>query len=71
MVPIRNPKALAEAMLRVLNDADLEERLRRNGPPSTASFTWEKVVDRFEHALNSLYDDAAPGGPGDGERSST
>jgi glycosyltransferase involved in cell wall biosynthesis len=54
LVPIRDPEALAEAMLRVLTDRSLAVRLRRNGPPTAARFTWESAVDRFEHALHSL-----------------
>ena len=54
LVPIRDPQALAEAMLRVLTDRSLAARLRRNGPPTAARFTWESAVDRFEHALHSL-----------------
>jgi len=56
MVPCRDPEALAKAMIRVLTDKVLTERLRRNGPPTAARFTWESAVDRFEHALTSLFD---------------
>jgi glycosyltransferase involved in cell wall biosynthesis len=56
IVPIHDPAALAGAMVRVLTDADLVERLRRNGPPTAARFTWERAVDRFEQALTNLFD---------------
>jgi glycosyltransferase involved in cell wall biosynthesis len=55
MVPPRDPVALANAMLRVLTEPQVAERLRRNGPPTAARFTWEHAVDRFEHALNNLF----------------
>ena len=55
MVPPRDPIALANAMLRVLTEPDLAERLRCNGPPTAAHFTWEHAVDRFERALNNLF----------------
>jgi len=55
MVSPRDPVALANAMLRVLTEPDLAERLRRNGPPTAARFTWERAADRFERALNDLY----------------
>ena len=55
MVPPRDPVALADAMLRVLTEPDLAERLRRNGPPTAARFTWEQAVDRFERALYNLF----------------
>jgi glycosyltransferase involved in cell wall biosynthesis len=54
MVPARDPSALADAMLRVLTDTDLAKRLRLNGPPTAAQFTWERAVDRFEVAIADL-----------------
>jgi len=54
MVPPRDPGALANAMARVLTDATLAERLRRNGPPTAARFKWDSTVDRFEQALQDL-----------------
>jgi glycosyltransferase involved in cell wall biosynthesis len=54
MVPPRDPKALAEGMTRVLIDPVLAERLRRNGPPTAARFTWDNAVDRLEKSLESL-----------------
>jgi glycosyltransferase involved in cell wall biosynthesis len=54
MVPVRDPAALAEAMLRVMTDTDLAKRLRLNGPPTAAQFTWERAVDRFEAAIADL-----------------
>lgn len=52
VVPARDPKALAEAMLCVLADTALAQRLRRSGPPTAARFTWDDAVDRFERALS-------------------
>jgi glycosyltransferase involved in cell wall biosynthesis len=54
MVPIRDPGALAGAIIRVLNDDELAERFRRNGPLMAAQFTWDKAVDRLERALDSV-----------------
>jgi glycosyltransferase involved in cell wall biosynthesis len=54
MVPTRDPDALAEAMVRLLTDAALAGRVRRNGPRTAAQFTWDRAVDRFERALNDL-----------------
>jgi glycosyltransferase involved in cell wall biosynthesis len=56
MVPPRDPQALAKAMLRVLTDDTLADKLRRNGPPMAARFDWERVVDRFEGALDTLFE---------------
>ncbi len=55
MVPPHDPMALAQAMIRVLTDTALAERLRVKGPPVAARFTWDAAVDRFESALNSLF----------------
>lgn len=55
IVPPREPKALAEAMSRVLTDRTLAAHFRSNGPQMAAEFTWDKAVDRFENALNSLF----------------
>jgi glycosyltransferase involved in cell wall biosynthesis len=56
MVPARDRRALAEAMIQVLTDPALAGRLRRNGPPTAANFTWSAAVDRFEQAITSLLD---------------
>lgn len=51
MVPPRQPELLAKAIERVLTDPTLADRLRRNGPPTAARFTWNAAVDRFEQAV--------------------
>jgi glycosyltransferase involved in cell wall biosynthesis len=51
LVPIRDPKALAEGILTVFHNAALEERFRRNGPLTAARFNWNTTVDQFEQAL--------------------
>jgi glycosyltransferase involved in cell wall biosynthesis len=38
------PEALAQALSQVLNDADLSERLRAEGPLQATLFTWEKAA---------------------------
>lgn len=62
LVPIRQPAALAEAILRVLEDPALEEQLRRQGPPTAARFDWQSAADRFETALQRVVQQA--GHPG-------
>lgn len=52
LVPVKDPQALADAILRVLNDPQLEAKLRRNGPSTARLFDWDHAVDRFEQALN-------------------
>jgi glycosyltransferase involved in cell wall biosynthesis len=54
LAPPRDPEALAAAIVRVLTDPTLAERLRRAGPPTAARFTWEAAVERMEMALSIL-----------------
>jgi glycosyltransferase involved in cell wall biosynthesis len=51
MVPIRDPDALAKAIVRLLQDKSLAERLAANGPKTAARFSWDAAVHRFERAL--------------------
>lgn len=62
LVPIRQPAALAEAILRVLGDPALSEQLRWQGPPTAARFSWQSAADRFETALERVVQQA--GRPG-------
>ena len=55
LVPPRKPEQLAQAMQRVLEDGELAARLRLNGPPTAAQFSWENATDRFEQALFTIY----------------
>ena len=55
MVPPCNPNALAEAMIEVLQNENLAEKFRRNGPITASSFSWDAATDRFEAALKSLF----------------
>ena len=51
LVPPKQPRQLADAMLRVLGDAELARRLSHGGPPTAARYDWERVTDGFEAAL--------------------
>jgi len=57
VVPPRNPEAFAKAILRVLSDEALAERLKKAGLQTAREFTWErtlnKVEDAFRRALKS------------------
>lgn len=48
VVPPKDPKALAEAILRLLNDEDLREHFRKEGPRTAKQFRWDKTVDKVE-----------------------
>jgi len=50
----RDPVALAAAIIRILEDPELEMQLRKNGPVIAAEFSWDKATDRFENALTTL-----------------
>ena len=48
VVPPRNPKAAAKAVLRLLSDDGLAERIREKGLKTAKNFTWSKAVDKVE-----------------------
>jgi phosphatidylinositol alpha-mannosyltransferase len=62
LVPPRDAAALAGAAARVLDDADLAERLRTAGPDRARAFGWSVTVGRIEDA----YRDALAIGRGTG-----
>ncbi|GIX49582.1 MAG: sucrose-phosphate synthase [Candidatus Tectimicrobiota bacterium] len=47
LVPPGDPEALAEALLRLLQDEALYERLKRRARPSVARFSWQQAVEKF------------------------
>lgn len=49
VVPPKNPKKMAEAILRILQDEGLKEKLRKKGLGVAKQFTWEKTVNKLEH----------------------
>ena len=56
LVPAQRPEALAKAILQVLYNSELEERLRANGPKMAAQFTWVSATDRFEKVLTEIHE---------------
>lgn len=57
VVPENDPAALAEAIVRVLQDDDLAQRLAAAGPGVAARFTVERSVEQ----MDSLYDELLAG----------
>jgi len=57
VVPPKDPRALADAVLRLLDDEDLREEFKKEGPKTARQFTWDKTVDRveslFKHAIST------------------
>lgn len=51
IVPPGDPTALARAILKVLTNDKLRERLIENGIATAKQFTWDKVVNRVEEAF--------------------
>lgn len=44
----RNPQEMAKAILRLLSDKNLAEKLRKNGLKTAKEFTWEKTINKVE-----------------------
>jgi glycosyltransferase involved in cell wall biosynthesis len=47
----RDPDALADGLVRVLEEPGLAEELRRRGLERAAAFTWERTAEAFERLL--------------------
>jgi glycosyltransferase involved in cell wall biosynthesis len=57
VVPPRNPKALADAVLRLIGDEELTERLKKEGIKTAKQFTWDKTINKVEKLFeNALLD---------------
>lgn len=54
VVQPKDPKSLAEATLRLLNDSRLRENLSSEGLKTAKQFTWQKTTDTFEALLNKI-----------------
>lgn len=54
VVPPRDPEAIAVAIARLIDDQELAQRLRANGPKTAALFGWDEAVDRFDAAITEL-----------------
>ncbi|MBM3325808.1 MAG: glycosyltransferase family 4 protein [Calditrichaeota bacterium] len=53
IVPPRQPRALARAIEKLIEDPELRRRLRERGLETASNWTWERMADKFEHALLS------------------
>lgn len=58
LVPPKEPDLLAEAILLILRDHELETKLRKNGPIIAATFTWEASYNKFLRELERIYNDS-------------
>jgi glycosyltransferase involved in cell wall biosynthesis len=54
VVPPGDPQALARAVIEILTNSNLRERLVEAGLATVKQWTWDRVVDRFEEALRDF-----------------
>ncbi|MCP9933389.1 glycosyltransferase family 4 protein [Cyanobium sp. Candia 9D4] len=52
LVPPRDPAALAEALLKLLTDSELQHSCRAHGRGHVAPFRWDRVAERFLEAVD-------------------
>lgn len=57
VVPPRKPQMMADAILRILSDGELAERLKKRGIETAKRFTWDNTADKVE----KLFEDALSG----------
>jgi len=48
VVPPKDPRALADAVVRMLEDEDLRREFGKKGPRIAKQFTWDETVDKVE-----------------------
>lgn len=53
VVPAREPRAIADSIIRVILDSEYRRRLRENGIVKSREFTWERSVVTMENLLLS------------------
>ena len=56
MVPIKEPEAIAESIIKMYNNPDLARKLKEEGILTAKKFTWERVVDVFEKNFQDSLD---------------
>jgi glycosyltransferase involved in cell wall biosynthesis len=49
----RNPNVLADSILKLLNDQNLRESFKKEGPKTAKQFTWDKTVDKVEELFQN------------------
>jgi glycosyltransferase involved in cell wall biosynthesis len=54
LVPVRNSKALAEGIIKLLNDSSLAKRMGKKGAEFTKKFTWENSVKKHLETYEKL-----------------
>lgn len=54
VVPPKNREVLAQAIIRVLRDKDLQGRLRTNGIITGQRYTWQSTADQIEQSIDQV-----------------
>jgi hypothetical protein len=54
VVPPRDPKAMAEAIIRLLKDESLRKRIAEKGYEKAKEFTWERSIDALEDTFKRV-----------------
>ncbi|MBM5823166.1 MAG: glycosyltransferase family 4 protein [Cyanobacteria bacterium K_Offshore_surface_m2_011] len=62
LVPPRDPTALAEALLQLLTDPELQAQQRAYGRVHVGPFSWDRVAERFLEAVNPAVSPPAAAG---------
>jgi glycosyltransferase involved in cell wall biosynthesis len=57
VVPPRDPKRLADAIIRLARDSQLARNLAEKGIETAQQFTWEKAADNIEQIINKTVKD--------------
>jgi glycosyltransferase involved in cell wall biosynthesis len=53
IVPVRDPQAMAEAILAILTDENLSTRLGEEGIKTAQQFSWDKTTDQIEQIFEN------------------
>jgi len=54
IVPPREPRTMAKAVVKLIEDQKLRDRLIKRGLETCQDFTWDRLTDKFESVLLSL-----------------
>ena len=60
LIPPEDPGAIATAVLRLLSDPALSDRLRAGGAEYAASVSWDTIAEKTEAAFEELTSGARP-----------
>lgn len=50
-IPVKDPKAMADAVKKLVDDNALNARLKQSGKQKASTFQWDKSIDQLKHLL--------------------